>query len=113
MKEIHCPRKRISPHELPVKSRMCVAALKQIKWQGIILCNLSGTAVFISSHLFDGTIFYFRKTFGGLIMESKLTAVKEQFLSELAKAENSQDLEAIRVAYLGKKGFVTELMKEM
>ena len=46
-------------------------------------------------------------------MESKLTAVKEQFLSELAKAENSQDLEAIRVAYLGKKGFVTELMKEM
>ena len=46
-------------------------------------------------------------------MDNKIAAIKEQFLAELAKAENSADLEAIRVAYLGKKGFVTELMKEM
>ena len=46
-------------------------------------------------------------------MDNKIAAIKEQFLSELSKAENSADLEAMRVAYLGKKGFVTELMKEM
>ena len=46
-------------------------------------------------------------------MDNKIAAIKEQFLAELSKAENSADLEAIRVAYLGKKGFVTELMKEM
>ena len=46
-------------------------------------------------------------------MDNKIAEIKQQFFSELEKAENSADLEAIRVAYLGKKGFVTELMKEM
>ena len=46
-------------------------------------------------------------------MESKITLLKEQFSEELMKAENSADLEALRVKYLGKKGSVTDLLKEM
>ena len=46
-------------------------------------------------------------------MESKIALVRDEFISELAKAENSADLEAMRVKYLGKKGPVTELMKGM
>ncbi len=46
-------------------------------------------------------------------MNSKILEVKNQFLEELKSSENTQDLEAIRVKYLGKKGLVTELMKEM
>ena len=55
--------------------------------------------------------FYF--LYGGLTMDNKIAAIKEQFLAELSKAENSADLEAIRVAYLGKKGSITELLKGM
>ena len=46
-------------------------------------------------------------------MESKIILVRDEFTAELNKAENSADLEAIRVKYLGKKGPVTELMKGM
>ncbi len=46
-------------------------------------------------------------------MNSKILELKTQFLEELKSSENTQDLEAIRVKYLGKKGSVTELMKEM
>ncbi len=46
-------------------------------------------------------------------MESKIILVRDEFTAELERAENSADLEAIRVKYLGKKGPVTELMKEM
>ncbi|MBE6784643.1 MAG: phenylalanine--tRNA ligase subunit alpha [Ruminococcaceae bacterium] len=46
-------------------------------------------------------------------MESKIILVRDEFTAELEKAENSADLEAIRVKYLGKKGPVTELMKGM
>ena len=46
-------------------------------------------------------------------MNSKILEVKNLFLEELKSSENTQDLEAIRVKYLGKKGLVTELMKEM
>ena len=46
-------------------------------------------------------------------MDSKIVSLKEQFSAELMKAENTADLEAIRVKYLGKKGSVTDLLKEM
>ncbi len=46
-------------------------------------------------------------------MDSKIALLKEQFSAELMKAENTADLEAIRVKYLGKKGSVTDLLKEM
>ena len=87
-----------------------VAALKQNKVAGNKPCNLSGTTDIFSASRFMRR-FYF--LYGGLTMDNKIAAIKEQFLAELSKAENSADLEAIRVAYLGKKGFVTELMKEM
>ena len=46
-------------------------------------------------------------------MESKILNLKEQFEQELAKIQSLADLEGIRVAYLGKKGSVTDLLKGM
>ncbi len=46
-------------------------------------------------------------------MNSKIAQLKSQFVEETAKASSIAELEALRVAYLGKKGFITELMKEM
>ena len=46
-------------------------------------------------------------------MESRITALKEKFEAELAKIENSAELESIRVQYLRKKGSVTDLLKGM
>lgn len=46
-------------------------------------------------------------------MESRIKALREKFEDELAKIENSAELESIRVQYLGKKGSVTDLLKGM
>ena len=46
-------------------------------------------------------------------MTDKLNAVKAEFEKELAAAEDAATLENIRVAYLGKKGSITELLKGM
>ena len=42
-----------------------------------------------------------------------MTQLKQAFNESLAKIETMDDLEALRVEYIGKKGFVTELMKGM
>ena len=46
-------------------------------------------------------------------MTEKLTAVKNSFETELAAAQSLDQLESIRVSYLGKKGSITELLKGM
>lgn len=46
-------------------------------------------------------------------MESKIISLKEKFAQELDKIENLSELEEIRIAYLGKKGSVTDLLKGM
>ncbi len=46
-------------------------------------------------------------------MNSKIAELKIQFEAEAEKASTTAELEALRVAYLGKKGSITELMKEM
>ena len=46
-------------------------------------------------------------------MNSKIAELKSQFELEAEKASSTAELEALRVAYLGKKGSITELMKEM
>lgn len=46
-------------------------------------------------------------------MYQKITDLKERFESELNKIENLAELENVRVAYLGKKGSVTDLLKGM
>ncbi len=46
-------------------------------------------------------------------MNSKIAELKLRFEAEAAQASSTADLEALRVAYLGKKGSITELMKEM
>ena len=44
-------------------------------------------------------------------MENKIKELKEQFELRMAEALSSEELEALRVAFLGKKGQVTELLK--
>ena len=44
-------------------------------------------------------------------MENKIKELKEQFKLRMAEALTSEELEALRVSYLGKKGQVTELLK--
>ena len=39
--------------------------------------------------------------------------LKEEFFEEIKKVENNEDLENLRIKYMGKKGLVTDLMKEM
>ena len=46
-------------------------------------------------------------------MENKILSLKEKFEAELSKIENTAELENMRVAYLGKKGSVTDLLKGM
>ena len=46
-------------------------------------------------------------------MTTKLNAVKAELEKELAAVEDAAGLENIRVAYLGKKGSITELLKGM
>ena len=44
-------------------------------------------------------------------MKEQIDALRQQFLGELEAAQNSESVEKLRVAYLGKKGSVTELLK--
>lgn len=44
-------------------------------------------------------------------MKEKIESLRERFEAELLEAKNSEAVERLRVAYLGKKGSVTELLK--
>lgn len=46
-------------------------------------------------------------------MNSKITELKARFVQELASASNTAEVESLRVAYLGKKGSITDLLKNM
>ncbi|MDD6847289.1 MAG: phenylalanine--tRNA ligase subunit alpha, partial [Oscillospiraceae bacterium] len=46
-------------------------------------------------------------------MDDKIKSLKIQLEQELENIENLVDLDAVRVAYLGKKGSITSLMKNM
>lgn len=46
-------------------------------------------------------------------MSEKTLELKQEFLKALENANSMEELENIRIAYLGKKGSVTELLKEM
>ena len=46
-------------------------------------------------------------------MSEQINVLKAQLDDELAKVSSTQDIENIRVAYLGKNGSVTELLKKM
>ena len=46
-------------------------------------------------------------------MSAKTAEIRQAFLDALAQVTNIEELEKLRVEYIGKKGFVTELMKEM
>ena len=44
-------------------------------------------------------------------MKERIEALQKRFEAELQEAKNSETVEKLRVAYLGKKGSVTELLK--
>ena len=44
-------------------------------------------------------------------MKEQIEALRQRFESELQAAQNSDAVEKLRVAYLGKKGSVTDLLK--
>ena len=44
-------------------------------------------------------------------MKEQIDALRQRFESDLQAARNSETVEKLRVAYLGKKGSVTELLK--
>lgn len=46
-------------------------------------------------------------------MQDKIEELKQQFHHEISKANSSQDLEQIKVKYLGKKGPITSLMQSL
>lgn len=46
-------------------------------------------------------------------MNNKIIELKSQFESELSTIQNLAELDSVRVAYLGKKGSVTDLLKGM
>ncbi|MGE7624193.1 phenylalanine--tRNA ligase subunit alpha [Viridibacillus sp. NPDC096237] len=46
-------------------------------------------------------------------MEGQLNQLKEEALAKIAAASNSKELNDVRVAYLGKKGPITDLLKGM
>ena len=46
-------------------------------------------------------------------MSEKTAELKESFLKVLEKIQNTDELEKIRVEFMGKKGYITDLMKEM
>lgn len=46
-------------------------------------------------------------------MKAKLQSIKENALAKISKAENLDELNEIRVAFLGKKGELTEVLKGM
>ena len=46
-------------------------------------------------------------------MLKKLDEIKQQAIAELANITDKSDLEALRVAKLGKKGVITGILKQM
>ena len=46
-------------------------------------------------------------------MSAKTTEVRQSFLTALENVATMDELEKIRVEFIGKKGYVTELLKEM
>lgn len=46
-------------------------------------------------------------------MESKVSALRQAFQSDLKRVKDSKDVEQLKVKYLGKKGSVQELMEEL
>lgn len=46
-------------------------------------------------------------------MDNKIQELAESFQKEISSITNPDELERIRLAYLGKKGSVTELLKNL
>lgn len=72
--------------------------------------NQGGTTDFYSSlRYFTQGFLFFMEVF----MDEKILTLKEEFKDTLSSVTNLVDLEKVRVAYLGKKGSITALLKGM
>ena len=91
-------------------SRVLCSRQKHEKEQNFIL-NLGGTAGYSSS--LEGVAVFLLLKERNNTMAEKTQEVKQAFIEALCKAENMEELEKIRVEYIGKKGYVTELLKDM
>ena len=80
--------------------------------QNLIL-KLGGTAGYSSSLCRDGLFLFRLKSERKNIMSEKTLKVKQAFDAALSQVANMEELEKVRVEYMGKKGCVTELLGEM
>lgn len=46
-------------------------------------------------------------------MKEKITEIREKFLEELKQSRNGQSLEELRIRYLGRKGVITALLRDL
>lgn len=74
------------------------------------LVNLGGTADYVRPFL-GMDFFIFRK--GDIFMKEKLESIKQKALAELKNVADKNELENIRVKYLGKKGELTAILRGM
>jgi len=68
---------------------------------------------YLPSHQGEANKVKYYYNYQEVIMENKILQMKEQFEKELSEIKDLSELEGIRVAYLGKKGSVTDLLKGM
>src|SRR4029079_4210154 len=73
--------------------------------------NLGWYREFTSS-LFGSGVFLFLKL-GGFQMEARLKELKQKALELIEEAKELKGLNDVRVAYLGKKGPITEVLRGM
>ncbi len=90
--------------------------MARFKVQNVRFLNLGGTAGYYARPENIGASFLFcpqEQMKGRNYMSEKTSSLRESFVSALSSVDNMEALEAIRVEYLGKKGLVTELLKDM
>ena len=76
-------------------------------------CLLSAKNWVVPRILFVPEVFSGTFIFMEVKMDEKITRLKEELAKELSNIQSLADLDKIRVAYLGKKGSVTGLLKGM
>ena len=87
--------------------------MKRVQWFAPLCEGSGGTAednCLSSRNNREERLFSF---FGGYSMKEQLERIKQDALTALANAKETADLETLRVKYLGKKGELTAVLKQM
>src|SRR5690606_35484907 len=76
--------------------------------------NQGGTAEAIFRPWTEGGLFYdVEVERGGSAVDLEVGSVQEEALEQVARAQSLPELEQVRVAYLGRKGKLTQLLRQM